>query len=178
MAAKRVATTALDWSVMGKMIGAEQKNSFNALKAKVDKHLRVVNSLPGDLPKIDFSMYTTRVAVPGMVASFEKSYAGLQIPYPADQGRLAEIDAQGAEQKQVYTQFVADSNTRIAGYATELAKWEAMKPVEEMNMEEGLDAGLPFIIDPAAGTAFPHNETWEAYEERVKNSKPEDWGEH
>ena len=51
----------------------------------MDKHLRAVNSLPADLPKIDFSMYKTRVAVPGMVDTFEKSYAGLQIPYPADQ---------------------------------------------------------------------------------------------
>ena len=176
MAAKRVATTALDWSVVGTKIGAAQKNSFNALKAKVDKHLRAVNTLPGELPKIDFTVYKARVAVPGMVDTFEKSYAGLQIPYPSDQGRLAEIDAQAGEQKQVYNKYIADSNTRIAELSAELAKWEAMKPVEEMNMEEGLDAGLPFVIDPAAGTAFPHDETWEAYAERVKNSKPEDWG--
>jgi hypothetical protein len=34
-----------------------------------------------------------------MVDTFEKSYKGLQIAYPSDQGRLAEIDAQAAEQK-------------------------------------------------------------------------------
>ncbi len=37
--------------------------------------------------------------MPGMVETFEKSYAGLKIAYPGDQGRLAEIDAQAAEQK-------------------------------------------------------------------------------
>jgi hypothetical protein len=37
-----------------------------------------------------------------MVDNFEKSYAGLQIPYPSDQGRLAEIDAQAVEQKKRY----------------------------------------------------------------------------
>jgi F-type H+-transporting ATPase subunit d len=47
--------------------------------------MRVVNSLPESLPAIDFDMYKTKVAVPGMVETFEKSYSGLQVPYPADQ---------------------------------------------------------------------------------------------
>ena len=51
----------------------------------MDKHLRAVNTLPGELPKIDFTVYKSRVAVSGMVDTFEKSYAGLQIPYPSDQ---------------------------------------------------------------------------------------------
>jgi hypothetical protein len=30
--------------------------------------------------------------------------------------------------------FVAESTARIAAMQTELAKWEAMMPIEEMNM--------------------------------------------
>ena len=41
-----------------------------------------------------------------MVDTFEKNYAGLQIPYPGDQGRLAEIDAQAVEQKISYQKYV------------------------------------------------------------------------
>ncbi len=40
-----------------------------------------------------------------MVDTFEKNYKGLQIAYPGDQGRLAEIDAQAAVQKQRYTRY-------------------------------------------------------------------------
>jgi len=158
-------------------IAPEQKGAFGALKMKVEKHMRAVNALPAEMPKIDFAAYKSSVAVPGMVDNFEKSYAALTIPYPSDQGTIAAIDAQGAEIKVAYTKFCADSNARIAGYTEELAKWEAMKPVEEMNLEEALDAGLTkFVVDPAAGTAWPHNETWEDYAARVKASKPEDWG--
>jgi hypothetical protein len=44
--------------------------------------------------------------VPGMVETFEKSYAGLKIAYPGDQGRLAEIDVQAAEQKKRFHGYV------------------------------------------------------------------------
>lgn len=174
--AKRVAITTVDWALAGSKIHESQKMAFNALRGKVDKHLRIVNHLPESLPAIDFDAYKTRVAVPGMVDTFAKSYSGLQVPYPTDQGRIAEIDAQATESKASFNKFVSESNTRIAEFGVELAKWESMKPVEDMNMEEGLDAELPFIIDPAKKTAWPHTETWEAYDERLAASKPEDWG--
>ena len=45
----------------------------------------------------------------------------------------------------------------------ELAKWEAMKPVEEMNLEEALDAGLigttiKGIPHPDVPSFWPHEE--------------------
>nr|ALS04915.1 mitochondrial ATP synthase subunit d [Pseudodiaptomus poplesia] len=175
MASKRVAATALDWSVLSTRIPAENKPAFNMLKAKVDKHLRAVNSLPAELPAIDFSVYRSRIAVAGMVDNFESKYKGLQIPYPSDQGKLAEIDAQASEQKTRYAQFVNESKGRIAASLAELAKWEAMMPVEEMNLEEALDAGLTdFAIDPEQPTFYPHNETWESYIDRLKNAEPDD----
>jgi hypothetical protein len=33
-----------------------------------------------------------------------------------------------------FVSFVAESTARIAAMQTELAKWEAMMPIEEMNM--------------------------------------------
>ena len=44
----------------------------------------------------------SKIAVPGMVDNFEKSYGALQISYPGDQGKLAEIDAQKLEQEAEY----------------------------------------------------------------------------
>jgi len=169
MAAKRIATTTVDFAALAVKMPAENKAAFGALKMKVDKHLRGVNSLPESLAAINFDAYRGKVNIAGMVDNFEKQYKALSIPYPSDQGTIAEIDAQAVAEKARYTQFVSESKARIADYTVELAKWEAMQPVEEMTKEEALDAGLDqFVIDPAAQTLFPHNETWDQFAERIK----------
>ena len=56
-------------------------------------------------------------------------------------GVSSAIDAQAVAQKAAYEKFVGESEAKIAGLNTDLAKWEAMKPVEEMNREEALEAG-------------------------------------
>ena len=116
-----------------------------------------------------------------MVEGFEKKYKALEIPYPSDQGALqgkilsvfclgilqsnyiSAIDTQAKEQEAAYKQFCADSVKNIAGIKTELAKWEAMKPVEEMNLEEALDAGLvgttiKGMPNPDVPSFWPHDE--------------------
>merc|ERR1712029_415016 len=130
-----VTASAVEFAALASKIPAQQSNAFVALKGKVEGHLRNVNTLPAALPAIDFSAYS-KVTVPGMVDNFQKKYEALTIPYPSDQGSLKAIDDQAAEQKAAFTAFCADSNSRIGELKVELAKWEAMKPVEEMNLEE------------------------------------------
>merc|ERR1712098_985868 len=137
-----------------------------------------VNALPASAPAIDFDAYRTRVTVPGMVDDFAKKYAALEVPYPGDQGALAAIDKQEGEQKAAVAQFCVDSNARIEGIKVELAKWEAMKPVEEMNAEEALDAGLVGtrllgIANPEVPSFWPHDESWEDFVERI-NAAPDE----
>ena len=76
-----------------------------------------------------------------MVDDFQKKYDALKIPYPQDSYTSA-IDSEASSLKAGYTKFVEQSQTRIVGIKAEQAKWEAMMPIEEMNMEEALDAGL------------------------------------
>lgn len=176
MAAKRVSTTAMEWGTIAARVHPEQRGAIGALKAKVDKHMRVVNSLPASLPKIDFDMYKARVAVPGMVDNFQNSYGALNIPYPTDKGTIAEIDAEAKENESTYIAFCKESNERIATSKVELARFEAMKNPVDMTLEEALDAGLTdYVVDPNGGTAWPHDQTWEEFNEKVKNSNPEDW---
>merc|ERR1739846_254529 len=83
---------------------------------------------------------------------------------------------QTREQEAAYKQFCADSAKNIADVKVELAKWEAMKPVEEMNLEEALDAGLigttiKGIPHPDVPSFWPHDETWEEYMVRLKNAE-------
>merc|ERR1711879_26873 len=56
---------------------------------------------------------------------------------------------------------------------------EAMKPVEEMNREEALEAGLvgtviTGMVDPKVPSFWPHNETWEAYKARLDATEDEE----
>jgi F-type H+-transporting ATPase subunit d len=173
--AARVSTSVVDLAALAGKIPSNQMASFNALRGKVEKHLRNVNALPAALPNIDFAAYN-KVTVPGMVEGFEKKYKALEIPYPSDQGALQAIDTQAKEQEAAYKQFCADSVKNIAGIKTELAKWEAMKPVEEMNLEEALDAGLvgttiKGMPNPDVPSFWPHDESWEEYMERLKNAE-------
>jgi len=53
-----------------------------------------------------------------------------------------------------------------------------MKPVEEMNLEEALDAGLigttiKGLVNPEVPSMWPHTETWEEYTERLQAAEDE-----
>merc|ERR1712029_1018246 len=59
--------------------------------------------------------------------------------------------------------------------------WQSGKqqPVEEMNLEEALDAGLigttiKGIAHPDVPSFWPHTETWEEYRERLLASEDEE----
>merc|ERR1712098_219317 len=107
--AARVATSSVDFVALATKIPSKQRNALMALKGKVEGHQRKVNSLPASLPAIDFSVYQSKITVAGMVDNFEKSYAALSIPYPADQGTIAAIDEQAAGEKVRYDEFVVES---------------------------------------------------------------------
>merc|ERR1712098_894158 len=112
------------------------------------------------------------------MGNFQSKYAALNIPYPSDQGALAAIDAQAAEQKAAVAPFCAASNGRIAEVKAELAKWEAMQPVESKT-EEALDAGLigttiVGIPHPDVPSFWPHTESWESWVERLNAAEEEE----
>ena len=79
------------------------------------------------------------------------------------QKNIPAIDEQAKEQEAAYKHFCAESSKNIGDIKVELAKWEAMKPVEEMNLEEALDAGLigttiKGIPHPDVPSFWPHDE--------------------
>ena len=85
-----------------------------------------------------------------------------------------QIDQQGAQKKSEYEKLVADSKAKIATINTELAKWEAMMPVEEMNREEAL-MYLPdhplirkAVPNPNNPRFYPHDMD---YEDWVKDAR-------
>lgn len=51
---------------------------------------------PAEPLKIDWAAYKNKIAVPGMVDNFEKSYNAVQIPYPEDKYTAA-VEKYGCE---------------------------------------------------------------------------------
>merc|ERR1712038_653563 len=179
MAAKRVTTTAVNWAEFATKIPAANKAAFSALKNKQDGYLRAVNQLPEALPAIDFAGYKGRVSQ-AMVDDFEKKYKALDIPYPKDTAQ-AEIAAEDAKQKAAYEKFVAQSGTRVDAVLVELAKWEAMMPIEDMNLEEAA-AAVPHLL-PQVGYLqgkpefYPFDQTMEQWNKDLEQLKI-DYDEH
>ena len=56
--AARVSTSVVDFGRLATKIPDVQKNAFNALRSKVEGHLRNTNALPASLPAIDFAAYS------------------------------------------------------------------------------------------------------------------------
>merc|ERR1711874_773837 len=136
MAAQRISASSVNWVEFARKIPAAQKASFQAFKQKSDGFVRAVNSLPEAAPKIDFAIYKSKIAVPGMVDEFQKKYKALQIPYPKDNASAA-LDSQLVAKKAEYEKFVAASEAKIAEIQTELDKWEKMRPLSEIQLYIG-----------------------------------------
>jgi len=178
MAAKRVTTTAVNWAEFATKIPAANKAAFSALKNKQDGYLRAVNQLPEALPAIDFAGYKGRVSQ-AMVDDFEKKYKALDIPYPKDTAQ-GEIAAEEAKQKAAYDKFVAESKTRVEGMSAELAKWNAMMPIEDMNMEEAMVAVPHLVPEHRAGKVnfWPFDKDFDEWKKELEQIKVEYNHEH
>jgi F-type H+-transporting ATPase subunit d len=108
-----------------------------------------------------------------MVDTFQKHYEALKIPYPADTVSST-IDAQKSEVEKEITNFISQSNSRIAEIETKIAHLKAMLPFEQMTMEDFKDAYPDQAIDPINNPTFwPHepltDEEIKAIEEAKNN---------
>ena len=126
------------------------------------------------MPALDWATYKARIPQAAMVADFEKQYGALQIPYPKDTVS-ASLDAQLASDKAAYETLVKNSNAKIENINTELAKWNAMMPVEEMTLEEAVEA-VPHLVRPLVGvpSAWPHDEDYDAWKADIIANPPEE----
>merc|ERR1711981_573707 len=148
MAARRVTSTAVDWVKFADKIPAAQQTAFAAFKNKHSEYLKAVSALPEAAPKIDFAAYANKIAVSGLVEEFQKKYESLEIPYPKE-SLTATFDQLGAQKKVEYEKFVAASKANIEAHKVDMAKWEAMLPVEQMTCEESTYyiPDHPFVLE-------------------------------
>ncbi|KAK7789663.1 hypothetical protein R5R35_003071 [Gryllus longicercus] len=155
MAAKRITNINIDWTALADRVPEAQRPLLAAFKAKSDGYLRRMIANPQQPPKIDWSYYTSRVPVKGMVADFQKQYDALAIPYPKDT-YTSLIDAQEKEALKEIAEFVKASNARIASYEEEVKRLKSLVPFENMTMEEFFQAYPEQGFDPKKPTFWPH----------------------
>jgi len=157
MSSKRIASSAVNWAALAERVPENQRIFFNALKGRSDGYLRRVLSNPETAPKIDWSVYKSKVALPGLVDSFQKQYEAFKVPYPQDKV-TPEVDAQQKQAEAEIKSFVEASNRRIATYQAAISKWDDVLPFEEMTLEEYKDAFPEDSLDPINNPTFwPHN---------------------
>lgn len=156
MAARRIAQSSINWSALAERVPPNQKSNFLAFKARSDKYLRDVLANPEQSPKIDWAFYKNRVAVPGLVDTFQKSYEALKVPYPAD-NVSAQVEALRKETLSDIETFKRESEERIASHKAELEKIKAMLPYDQMTLEDFKDAHPELALDPLNKPTFwPH----------------------
>lgn len=156
MAAKRITQSNINWSALAERVPPNQKQNFIAFKSRSDKYLRSVLANPEQSPKIDWAFYKNRVAVAGLVDTFQKSYEALKVPYPVD-NLTSQVEAQCKEILNDIEVFKKGSEQRIVEYKKELEKVKAMIPYDQMTMEDFKDAHPECALDPLNKPTFwPH----------------------
>lgn len=156
MASKRIAQSSVNWSSIAERVPAAQKNSFITFKARSDKYLRSVLANPAQSPKIDWAFYKNRIAIPGLVDTFQKSYEALKVPYPADNDTV-KVEELRKEVQANIEQFKKESNLRIAEHQKELERIKALLPYDQMTLEDFRDAHPELALDPINKPTFwPH----------------------
>merc|ERR1712168_635408 len=122
MAARRVGKKAVDWISLGSRIPAAAKGEFAAFRSRHESIKSSLQSLPEK---------------PALVARFQEAYAAVSVPVPVD----TESEAIAAQEQEIEAEVLAaieNSNAKVAELEGELATIKAMKPFEEMTIEEYL----------------------------------------
>lgn len=159
MAAKRIATTSINWSELAQRTPAQQKGLFVQFKGRTDKYLQAIAANPEQSPKIDWSFYKSRIATAGIADSFQKAYESLTIPYPTDKVS-GEVDQLRVESQKSIATFKAESEQRIADHEKDIARYKAIMPYNQMTMEDFYEAHPEHSIydHPNGPSLWPHDE--------------------
>lgn len=166
--AKRITQSNINWSALGERVPVAQKNHFLAFKSRSDKYLRAMMANPEQPPKIDWAAYKSKIPIPGLVESFQKSYESLKVPYPADT-LSSEVDKLRTQVSNDIAKFKKESDARIAAHKSEAERIKSLLPYAQMTMEDFRDAHPDQALDPLNRPTFwPHDDDiqpWSKYEE-------------
>lgn len=137
--AGRLSKSAVDWAKFAQKVPKDDITSFHAFKNLSERYVARVQSLPEQLPSLDFAGYKTRAgAKAAIVGKFETEYKALaaKIPYPKAEQTLKEIDAQEAAEKTATDNWVKESSGRVDDLNKKLSWWDTIPPLEQLSEQE------------------------------------------
>jgi len=163
MAAKRVASSAVNWAAFAERVPPNQKDAFRSFKAKSDLFISRVHRHPEDLQQIDFAYYASRIANPALVSEFEKSYKALNVPYPKDKNNLkAQIEAQEKEATAEAKSRIKEANKVIEDSKAMLKKIDSVPGPDVMTHEMYADYFPDHARNPwDRPTFWPHTKSYQ-----------------
>ncbi|XP_064618335.1 ATP synthase subunit d, mitochondrial-like [Liolophura sinensis] len=157
MAARRLAKSAVDWTAFAERVPPAQKEYFRAFKARSEGFVNRVHQYPEKLPAIDFAFYKRALASPALAEQFEKSYQGLNIPYPKDKSNLAaKVDSEKSAAEATSKSLVKELQEEISQAKQVLSKLDSLPPPEHMTLEMYSYYFPENDLDPNKPTHWPH----------------------
>ncbi|KAJ7390171.1 Atp5hp [Desmophyllum pertusum] len=84
---------------------------------------------------INWDFYTKNVSKPGMVEAFRKAYDAVTVPFPKDV-ETTKINDTEKEMEERAIAMIKTANEQIASSEAQLAEIKALKPFEEMTIDE------------------------------------------
>ncbi|NP_001119624.1 ATP synthase, subunit d [Acyrthosiphon pisum] len=158
MASKRIAQSSVNWAAIAERVPEADKASYLAFKAKSDGYLRKMLAAPAEPLKIDWAAYKNKIAVPGLVDNFEKSYNAIKIPYPEDKYTPA-IDKHEKEIIKGIEEFKAESEVIIKAAEKRIAEINSLLPFGQMTFEDAAYIQPELTLDLENKPSFwPHQE--------------------
>lgn len=159
MAAKRIATSTINWAELAERTPAAQKALFAQFKGRTDKYVQAIAANPEKSPKIDWSFYKSRIATAGIADSFQKAYESLNIPYPSD-NVSGEVEQLRAASLKSIADHQAESKQRIAKLEQDIGRYKDIMPYAQMTMEDFYEAHPEHALydNPKGPSFWPHDE--------------------
>lgn len=139
-AGKRIAKSSVQWGKFAQKVPKDELPSFQVFKARSDHYVARVQSLPEELPSLDWGAYKKRApAMASAIDQLQKHYQALQIPYPKADAQLSAIDAQHKEEVKNLKQWVEESKARVVEAQESLAKIESIPPLDHLTPQEYME---------------------------------------
>ncbi len=154
MASRRVGQKVIDWTRLATSVPAEVRVDFLQFRGKYEMLTARMNAYPETPQEIEWEEYKKGISKTGLVEEFQKQYAALKIPYPAD----TSTDKLMGFQKDINVQAksaIEQSKLKAAELQKELDEIKSQKPFEEMTIDEYL-LDKPELREKANKDAYNH----------------------
>ena len=137
MAAKRVATSSVNWAKLGERLVPEHASDLVRLKGQNSTFTALVDQLPGELPKFDFAALKKQLPThAAVIEALQKQYEAIKIPYgdlPSEYNK--EIEDWSAFNKERVALHEIKVKDGIETAQKVEAKWSAAPPVEHFDRQ-------------------------------------------